>query len=89
MPLPAAHALLALAALYLAAGALFAAMFHAGGSARIDADAANGTWGFRVLVTPGVVLLWPVLLPRWRQGAGRPPLPRDAHRDAAYREPLR
>lgn len=80
-----ANVLLVLVAAYLAAGVAFAAAFHAGGLARIDAGAARGSRGFRVVVTPGVILLWPVLVGRWRRGTGAPPAPRDAHRDAARR----
>ncbi|HSJ98009.1 MAG TPA: hypothetical protein VLC53_13090, partial [Myxococcota bacterium] len=68
---------------HLVAGALFAVLFHAGGIARIDGNAAQGSWGFRAIITPGVVLLWPLLLRRWWRATGVPPVPRDAHRDAA------
>jgi hypothetical protein len=83
MPILVAKALVALVAAYLLAGAAFAAGCHAGGLRRIDADATQGSLGFRLVVTPGLVLLWPLLLPRCWRGAGAPPAPRDAHRDAA------
>jgi hypothetical protein len=47
---------------YVAAGILFAAWFVARGAARIDAKAGAGTVGFRMLVFPGAVALWPVLV---------------------------
>lgn len=68
---------------YFAAGVCFAVAFHLRGAARIDPDAAHPSWGFRVLVTPGVVALWPLLARRWASGQGAPPEPRDVHRDAA------
>jgi hypothetical protein len=60
-----ADALLAVIALHAALGALFAVVFHWRGLARIDAAAAQGSVGFRALVTPGVIALWPLLARRW------------------------
>ncbi|RIK93471.1 MAG: hypothetical protein DCC71_23995 [Proteobacteria bacterium] len=60
-----AHALLGFLALHAAAGALFAVAFHWRGLARLDAAAAEGSVGFRLLVTPGVIALWPLLARRW------------------------
>jgi hypothetical protein len=65
MPAAIADALLTLLALHAALGALFAAAFHWRGIALIDPAAAHGSAGFRVLVTPGVVALWPLLARRW------------------------
>jgi hypothetical protein len=52
---------------YVAAGLVFAAAFVTWGVRRIDAAARAGTLGFRLIILPGVVVLWPVLLIRWRQ----------------------
>jgi hypothetical protein len=49
---------------YLAAGILFAIPFAWRWSGRLDPVAAHGTAGFRLLVLPGAVLLWPLLLRR-------------------------
>ncbi|MEM9378585.1 MAG: hypothetical protein AAGB93_01455 [Planctomycetota bacterium] len=65
--------LLAVAGAYLVLGALFAVPFALFGAARIDPDARDATWGFRLLVLPGAALLWPILLKRWATGA----LPRE------------
>ena len=54
---------------YLGTGIVFAIAFQARGLARIDAAAAQGSRGFRIAITPGVVALWPVLLQRWRRAA--------------------
>jgi hypothetical protein len=80
-----ARALVGSLALYLGLGALFAIAFHWRGAARIDALAGQGSLGFRILVTPGVIALWPLLALRWRRATGEPPEPHDAHRDAAVR----
>lgn len=69
--------------LYLGCGVLFAIPFLARGAAAIDPAAREGSRGFRVIVLPGVVALWPVLLRRWLSGGGAPPVERTAHRRAA------
>ncbi len=70
---------------YLACGVLFAIPFLARGAAAIDPGAREGTRGFRLIVLPGVVALWPLLLLRWRSGRSEPPVESNAHRRAAGR----
>jgi membrane protein implicated in regulation of membrane protease activity len=72
-----------LAAAYLACGVVFAIPFLARGAAAIDPGAREGSWGFRLIVLPGVVALWPVLLRRWLARRGEPPIESNAHRRAA------
>lgn len=69
-------------ALYVALGTAFAVPFVLRGVARVDATAAQGTWGFRLAILPGAVAFWPLLLVRWIRGGGHPPAERNAHRDA-------
>ncbi len=59
--------ILLLAGLYLAIGTVFAVAFHAKGIARVDSGAVGAGLFFRLLVTPGIVALWPVLLGKWRR----------------------
>lgn len=59
-----AETLIAIAGWYAAAGAAVGALFLAVGLDRID-PAAHGSWLFRVLLVPGLVLLWPIVLLRW------------------------
>lgn len=54
--------IVALCALYAAAGAIFAAVFATVLVQRLDPAAANSGVGFRVLIFPGAVALWPLLL---------------------------
>lgn len=55
------------AGLYLAVGLVLSLPLHARGLARIDpAVRGAGVW-FRVLVTPGLVALWPLLVGKWRR----------------------
>lgn len=69
--------------IYALFGALFAIVFVIRGVGRIDPDARAGTWGFRLLIFPGVVAFWPYLMRRWLVGATQPPSEDNAHRRAA------
>ena len=66
-------ALLILLGTYLACGLCFAIPFSLIGVKRIDPHAANGSWGFRLLILPGTMALWPLLLHRWVKGLRQPP----------------
>jgi len=70
-------------AVYLACGFVFAIPFVIVGVKRIDSHATHGSWGFRLLILPGTIFLWPLLAKRWLSGAGEPPEERNAHRSAA------
>ncbi len=61
-----------LAAVYSAAGVVFALAFLARGIERIDPAAHGASWGFRCLIAPGVVALWPWLARRWWLAARLP-----------------
>lgn len=65
--------------LYLLIGFLFACFFVIKGVGRVDKNAEEGTWGFRLLILPGVAALWPLMLKRMRAGTGRPPEPDSQH----------
>ncbi len=69
---------------YVFLGVVFGVPFVVRGVTRIDPVAREGTWGFRLIIFPGVVALWPILAARWIAG-GKPPRERNAHRDAAAR----
>jgi hypothetical protein len=57
--------ILLVAAAYLAAGAVFTVPFIIRGVTRIDEGAAGSGWGFRLIIIPGVIVFWPVLLKKW------------------------
>ena len=65
---------------YLACGLVFAIPFVLVGVKKIDTHAAHGSWGFRLLVIPGTMAVWPLLLRRWVGGAHEPPVERTPHR---------
>lgn len=51
---------------YLAVGIVVALLLHRQ-LVRLDPAADGAGWLFRVLITPGMVALWPVLLVAWRR----------------------
>lgn len=65
------QALLIVAGLYLSLGAVFGVLFVWRGIAKVDAQAQGAGLGFRLLVLPGSVALWPILFKLWaaRRGA--------------------
>lgn len=75
--------LLLLAAIYLVCGFVFAVPFVLVGVGRTDPHAAHGSWGFRMLIMPGTMFLWPLLARRWAKGIRNPPEEKNAHRCAA------
>ena len=77
-----AVALVWAATIYALLGLLFAVAFVSVGVTRVDVAARGTGLGFRLLILPGVVALWPLLLQRWRQGAAELPIETNAHRRA-------
>ncbi len=69
-------------AIYVAIGFVFAIAFVWKGAGKIDPAAAEGTLGFRLLILPGTIALWPILARRWLHHQG-PPEECNAHRVAA------
>lgn len=68
---------------YLVCGLGFAIPFALVGVRRIDPHAAHGSWGFRFLIIPGTMVLWPWMLKRWASGAIEPPEEHNSHRQLA------
>ena len=58
------QAILLAVGVYAIVGIGVAVWLHGGEMSRRDATAVGGGWGFRLLVTPGIVALWPLLLAR-------------------------
>jgi len=54
--------ILDVAILYIAAGFVFAVYFVTAGLKRFDHQAAGAPVSFRLIVVPGAVVLWPVLI---------------------------
>ena len=62
--------ILAAVAIYAGFGIAIGIPFLVVGIQRIDAAARGAGWGFRLLVLPGVVALWPVMAVRWARSIG-------------------
>lgn len=56
---------------YAALGLAFALPFLVFGVSRVDPGARGAPPAFRLLILPGVVALWPVLLRLWIRPRGR------------------
>ena len=69
--------------IYLALGILFCIPFVLKGVGKNDSAVQGATIGFRLIIIPGVVMLWPVLLRRWMSDTGVPPEETSPHRTAA------
>ena|ERR1051325_4863132 len=77
-----AEALLLAAGIYLICGLFFAVPFVLVGVSKIDPHAEHGSWGFRLLIIPGTMFLWPLLARRWVMGVHEPPEEDNPHRGA-------
>jgi hypothetical protein len=87
--MPVAEAISAVLTIWALSGLVFAIPFLVAGVGRIDSQAAGTGLGFRLIILPGVVIFWPLLLRRWAAGRREPPAERNAHRRAAERSELR
>ncbi|MFC0771982.1 hypothetical protein [Terrimonas alba] len=65
------YIILIIVAIYLFAGLVFAIPFVIKGVTQIDEGAIGSKWGFRVIIIPGVIVFWPVLLKKWREEISR------------------
>ena len=74
--------LLLIGTLYLACGLAFAIPFAFLGAKVIDPVAAKGSLGFKLLIIPGSMVFWPLLLHRWVKRL-RPREEWSAHRQKA------
>lgn len=67
-----AEGLLAVLAVYFAVGALIATAIALLGLARIDSGARGMPWSARLLILPGLVALWPLMLVKCLKQKGPP-----------------
>jgi hypothetical protein len=68
-----AETILWIASLYGLAGLAFAIAFVTRGVGRVDRAAEDAPIGFRLLILPGSLALWPLLLSRWMRSTRRRP----------------
>jgi regulator of protease activity HflC (stomatin/prohibitin superfamily) len=56
-------------AIYLLCGLVFTIAFIVKGLAVVDEGAQGSSIGFKIIIIPGVIVLWPFLLIRWLKQA--------------------
>ena len=76
-----AQTILTLLGIYFGLGLLFALAFALKGASALDHAAHSGTIGFRLLIFPGAMALWPLLARRWLKPI--PPQESNSHRRLA------
>lgn len=64
--------LLLIIEVHLIAGIVFAVFFLNKGIQKVDAAATGSGWGFRLVILPGIIVLWPVLLNKWSKVKNKP-----------------
>jgi hypothetical protein len=65
-----AQIILTVALAYSACGLLLAVPFVTFGVGRLDEAARGAPLGFRLLILPGAVALWPLIAVRWLRAGG-------------------
>ena len=56
-----------LVSVYLVLGLIFAVLFITKGLGSVDEGAKGSGIGFRIILIPGTVVFWPILLKKWIQ----------------------
>jgi hypothetical protein len=64
---------LIIVAIYLVLGVCFVIPFLIKGLAKVDEGTHGSTIGFKIIIIPGVIVFWPVLLKKWIK---KPPAPK-------------
>ena len=59
------ESILILVLIYLLLGVLFVIPFLIKGLRKVDEGAHGGSIGFKIIIIPGVIVFWPVLLRKW------------------------
>jgi hypothetical protein len=57
--------IISIVGLYILSGVLFAIPFLIKGVTTIDEGAHGTKLGFRIMILPGTIIFWPVLLRKW------------------------
>jgi hypothetical protein len=65
---------------YAVVGFGFALVFVWIGVQRLDSEAEGSGIGFRLLIVPGAIAFWPMLLYRWLRHRTDPPAEENPHR---------
>ncbi|MEP7109344.1 MAG: hypothetical protein ABI760_15225 [Ferruginibacter sp.] len=60
-----AQLILTLVLVYLLCGFIFIIPFMIKGIVKVDEGTRGSSWGFRLVIAPGIIVLWPLLLKKW------------------------
>lgn len=82
-PMIVAQTIVWLLGIYVAVGVVFALFFVMVGAGCMDPSVQQSTRGFRVMMVPGALALWPLLAWRLLRGVQRPPIEKNAHRNSS------
>ena len=74
-----AQVIIAVVLAYLALGILFALWFVIVGVTRLDPGSRGAPFAFRMLILPGVAVLWPVMLIKSVRARAAPSPPAEPH----------
>lgn len=66
-----ANLILILAGIYLFAGLCFYLAFIFKWAGQLDENTIGSSLGFKLLILPGIVFLWPFILGKWKQSRAR------------------
>jgi hypothetical protein len=66
------NSILLIAGIYLLCGLSFAIPFVIKGVSKVDESAHGGSMGFRIIIIPGAIVFWPVLLRKWIRAIKQP-----------------
>ena len=70
MPLELAQSIVGAIGTYLVIGVAIATAFLTLGLRRLDPIAAAGPVRFKLMIAPGIVALWPIMIMLWASGRG-------------------
>ncbi|NOT42216.1 MAG: hypothetical protein HOP13_17205 [Alphaproteobacteria bacterium] len=71
MPVEWAQSVVNAVGVYFAIGVAFAFVFLGFGLRRLDPIAAAGPLRFKLLIAPGLAVLWPIMIMLWARGGDR------------------
>ena len=61
--------ILIIVAVYLLLGVFFVIPFLIKGITKVDEDSLNSSIGFKIIIIPGVIVFWPLLLKKWMRAS--------------------
>jgi len=63
--------ILVIITIYLLTGVLFSIVFLSKGIQQVDEGSHETRMGFRLIILPGCIIFWPVLLKKWMKASSK------------------